>query len=59
MDNSERRRRLRNRGWAFHVPGSLLVFGGLAAHTPAVALAGAVLIAIGFRFFFLAGRVPR
>jgi hypothetical protein len=59
MDNTERRRRLRNTGWALHVPGSLLVFGGLAARTPAVALVGAVLIAIGFRFFFLAGRAPR
>ena len=59
MEPSERRRRLKRTGWAFHLAGSVLLIFGIVSGSFPVLLGGGALMAIGFRCFFLSGRVPR
>jgi hypothetical protein len=59
MDPAERRLRLKKTGWAFHVPGSLLLIGGFAASSLPVLLAGACLLTAGFYCFAKVGRLRR
>jgi divalent metal cation (Fe/Co/Zn/Cd) transporter len=56
-DVAERRRRLKRTDWIFHVAGSAALLGGLVAGSPWADIAGAVLLAIGFRLFFMTGRL--